>query len=56
MGNWGMGKEEGTRCDQHWVLQATDESLNTTLKLIVYTSWLNEFLKIKKKKNQLPSL
>ena len=27
-----MGIEEVTCCDEHWVLYATDESLNTTSK------------------------
>ena len=30
-GNWVMGIEEGT-CDKHWVLYATNESLNATSK------------------------
>jgi len=29
-GNWVMGIKEGTWCDEHWVLYATDESLNST--------------------------
>ena len=29
-GNWGMGIKEGTWCNEHWVLYATDESLNST--------------------------
>ena len=28
--NWAMGIEEGTWCNEHWVLYATDESLNST--------------------------
>ena len=27
-----MGIKEGTCCDEHWVLYATNESLNTTSK------------------------
>ena len=36
-GVWGsrlMSIEEGMCCDEHWVLYATNESLNTTQKLI----------------------
>ena len=29
-GNWVMGIKKGMWCDEHWVLYATDESLNTT--------------------------
>jgi len=35
VGGWGdrvMGIKEGTCWDVHWVLQATNESLNTTTK------------------------
>ena len=39
---------------EHWVLQATDESLNLTLKLILYYTLtnlnLNKLFKEKKKK------
>ena len=34
-GEWGnsmMGIKEGACCDEHWVLYATNESLNTTSK------------------------
>jgi len=31
-GNQVMGIKEGTCCDEHWVLYATNESLNTTSK------------------------
>lgn len=31
-GGWVTGIKEGTCCDKHRVLQATDQSLNTTLK------------------------
>ena len=30
--NWVMGIKEGTCGDEHWVLYATNESLNTTSK------------------------
>lgn len=29
-GNWVMGIKEGTGWDEHWVLNATDDLLNTT--------------------------
>ena len=29
-GNWVRGIKEGTRSNEHWVLYATDESLNST--------------------------
>ena len=29
-GNWVMGVKEGTRCNEHWVLYKTDESLTST--------------------------
>ena len=35
VGGWGnrvMGIKEGTCCDEHWVLYATNELLNTTTK------------------------
>ena len=35
VGEWGsrvMGIKEGMGCDEHWVLYATNESLNTTSK------------------------
>ena len=39
-GSWVTGINEGTCCDEHWVLQANNESLNTTLKStdILYVS------------------
>lgn len=30
MGDWGMGIREGAWGDEHWVLYAIDESLNST--------------------------
>ena len=30
MGNWVMGIKEGTSCNEHWVLYATIESLDST--------------------------
>lgn len=30
--SWVTGIKEGICCDEHWVLQATNGSLNTTLK------------------------
>ena len=32
LGNWVMGIKEGTCGDEHWVLYATNESLNTASK------------------------
>lgn len=29
-GKWGMGFKKGTWCDEHWVLYATNELLNST--------------------------
>ena len=39
-GNRVMGIKEGTCCDEHWVLYATNESLNTTSKTndVLYSS------------------
>ena len=31
-GNWVMSIKEGTQCDEHWMLYATDEILNSTSK------------------------
>ena len=31
-GSWVMGIKEGMCCDEHWVLYAANESLNTTSK------------------------
>ena len=30
---WVMGIKEGTCCDEHWVLDVSDESLNSTLEI-----------------------
>ena len=39
-----MGIKEGTWCDENWVLYATDELLNSRLKVIMYyICWLIEF-------------
>ena len=37
-GNWVIGPEEGSCGDKHWVLHATNESLNTTSEIndVVY--------------------
>ena len=37
-GYWVTGIKEGLRCDEHWVLYATDELLNTTseTKYVLY--------------------
>ena len=39
-GNWVMGIKEGIGCHEHWVLYATDESLNSTSETnnIVYVN------------------
>lgn len=34
--NWVMGTEEDTWYNQDWVLHASDESLNSTPKLIIH--------------------
>ena len=34
--NWVMDIKEGTWSNENWVLYATDESLNSTPKLIIY--------------------
>ena len=42
--DWGdsiMGMKEGTRCDERRVLYATDESLNSILKLIIHSVLTN---------------
>lgn len=46
-GNWMMGIKEGTWCSEHWVFYATDESLNSPLKLILHFMLLN-WIEIKK--------
>ena len=42
-----MGIKEGSWCNKHWVLYGTDESLNSTLKLIICFMLTN--LNLKKK-------
>ena len=36
-----MGITEGTGCDKHWVLQESDESLNSTpeTNITLYVNW-----------------
>ena len=42
-GNWLMGTKEGTWCDEHWVLYATDEFLKCTSETndVLYVCKLN---------------
>ena len=37
---WVMGTNEGTRCDEHWVLYGSDESLNLTpeMNIVLYVN------------------
>jgi len=37
--NWVMDMKEGTRCDEHWVFYATDESLNPTSETSNNKEW-----------------
>ena len=51
-----MGIKEGTWCDEHWLLHTTDESLNSTLKLII--QYMLTKLNLNKKvlkKNRMPT-
>lgn len=46
-----MGIKKGTCCDEHWVLNASDESLNSTSEtnVILYKYKLNKNFKDKNK-------
>ena len=46
-GDWDrlvMGSKEGTYCMVHWVLYATNESLNSTPKLIIHYMLIKLYL------------
>ena len=55
-GNWLMDIKEGPCCHEHWVLYATDESLNSTPKLTRHYMLANLTLNKTKKKSCQPKI
>ena len=57
MGRWVMGIKEDTCCDEHWVLDLNDKSLNSTPETILTCMLTNQNLnKNLKEKNVVMSL